>query len=78
VEPINATGKIQFMDNGKPIGLPVQIGGGFAFSLQMLSSGKHKLSAVFMPGTAAFQPSTSNTKTVNFDGARGQNDDDEG
>jgi hypothetical protein len=77
VEPINAVGKIQFLDNGQPIGSLVPVSGGVALRLPILSTGKHKLSAEFVPDTGAFQPSASNTKTVNFDGGRDQNDDDQ-
>jgi hypothetical protein len=57
VEPINAVGKIQFLDNGQPIGSLVPVSGGVALRLPILSTGKHKLSAEFVPDTGAFQPS---------------------
>jgi hypothetical protein len=78
VEPVNAAGHIQFVDNGKPIGSLVAVSGGFAWSVQFPSTGKHKLGAEFVPDTGGFQPSASNTKTLNFDGGRDQNDDDQG
>jgi len=64
VTPSNATGSVQFRDNGVDIGTPVPVSGGGA-SLQhtFATTGTHNIVAVFTAG-AGFVGSTSPVRTV--------------
>lgn len=68
VAPTDATGTVQFMDNGVNMGSPVPVVRGVAIgSLRFLPTGAHSLTAVFTPtNPAAFEPSTSNVVTFTF------------
>jgi len=65
VDPVNASGTVQFQDNGADIGSPVSVSNGVA-SLQhtFTAAGAHSLTAVFT-GSAGFTGSTSTVQTVN-------------
>ncbi|RVW06919.1 Ig-like domain repeat protein [Prescottella agglutinans] len=64
VTPANATGTVQFRDNGADIGAPVPVSGGGA-SLQhtFTATGTHNIVAIFNPGSG-FVGSTSPVRTV--------------
>ncbi|WP_430335111.1 Ig-like domain-containing protein [Rhodococcus sp. ACT016] len=64
VTPSNATGTVQFADNGVNIGSPVQVANGVA-SLQhtFTTAGTHSITAVLTPGTG-FAGSTATAQTV--------------
>jgi Bacterial Ig-like domain (group 2)/Bacterial Ig-like domain (group 3) len=68
VAPLNAAGKVQFMDGAVNLGGPVRVIAGQALGpVSFLSGGPHSLTAVFTPtNPAAFTPSTSNTVTFTF------------
>ncbi len=64
VTPSNATGTVQFRDNGIDIGAPVQVSGGFAtMSHTFAAAGSHSVTAVFT-GTSTFASSTSQQQIV--------------
>ena len=49
VSPINAVGAVQFFDGNTPLGAPVRVSGGFAWSIARLPQGAHSLTAWFVP-----------------------------
>ncbi|RDI16240.1 Ig-like domain-containing protein [Rhodococcus sp. AG1013] len=64
VAPNNATGSVQFQDNGTDIGSPVPVAGGSAsLDHTFTSAGSHSVTAVFT-GTGSFTGSTSAASTV--------------
>ncbi|MBM4668595.1 Ig-like domain repeat protein [Rhodococcus hoagii] len=65
VNPTNASGQIQFKDNGTDIGTPVSVADGAA-SMQhtFTTDGPHSITAVFT-GNAGFAGSTGSPQTVN-------------
>ncbi|WP_241566233.1 beta strand repeat-containing protein [Prescottella agglutinans] len=64
VAPTNATGSVQFQDNGANIGSPVAVAGGAAsLNHTFTSAGSHSITAVFT-GTGNFTGSTSSAQTV--------------
>ncbi|WP_433613799.1 beta strand repeat-containing protein [Prescottella agglutinans] len=64
VAPTNATGSVQFQDNGANIGSAVPVSGGAAsLSHTFSSAGSHSITAVFT-GTGNFTGSTSSAQTV--------------
>jgi uncharacterized protein YjdB len=59
VSPSAATGTVQFVDNGNPVGTPVTVSGGVAaFSTTALSGGTHSITAAYS-GDTNFAGSTS-------------------
>nr|WP_237171234.1 Ig-like domain-containing protein [Prescottella equi] len=64
VAPNNATGSVQFKDNGTDIGSPVAVSGGVAsLDHTFTSAGSHSITAVFT-ATGSFAGSTSAASTV--------------
>ncbi|MDH6680334.1 hypothetical protein M2284_004560, partial [Rhodococcus sp. LBL1] len=64
VAPTNATGSVQFQDNGNNIGSPVAVSGGAAsLNHTFASAGSHSITAVFT-ATGSFTGSTSAAQTV--------------
>jgi hypothetical protein len=49
VSPFNAVGTVAFFDGNIPLGTPVPVMGGFAWSIAPLPKGTHSLTARFMP-----------------------------
>ncbi|WP_430335104.1 beta strand repeat-containing protein [Rhodococcus sp. ACT016] len=64
VAPGEATGSVQFQDNGTDIGSPVEVSGGAAsLNHTFTSAGSHSITAVFT-ATGNFTGSTSSAQTV--------------
>lgn len=64
VAPSNATGSVQFQDNGTDIGSPVSVSGGAAsLNHTFTTAGSHSITAVFT-ATGNFTGSTSSAQTV--------------
>src|SRR5262249_27720123 len=65
VSPSGATGKVQFMDNGRKIdGAEVVSGGQAVKVVKSFKPGTHVLTAQFIPDTTAFLGSTSDPVTL--------------
>ncbi|WFR72783.1 Ig-like domain repeat protein [Prescottella defluvii] len=65
VAPANATGTVQFKDNGTNIGVPVAVSSGSASMSQTFdTAGAHNITAVYS-GATAYAGSTSSAQVVN-------------
>jgi hypothetical protein len=65
VTPANAAGKVQFLDNGKPLGGLLNVSGSAAIGPIAVLKGSHSLTAMFIPSDSnAFQASTSGSVKV--------------
>jgi hypothetical protein len=69
VSPSTATGTVQFLDNGNPVGLPMTLSGGVAtYSTAALTAGTHTITASYS-GDTNFVGSTSSPLSQEVDKA---------
>ncbi|MEU3980958.1 Ig-like domain-containing protein [Streptomyces sp. NPDC026672] len=70
VGPAGAGGKVQFNDNGDPLGGPVTVSGGQAqLTTSALGAGNHSLTAVFTPSSTAYNGSASSAVSYTVEAA---------